>query len=227
MATRSVLKLAAVMLTSVAILPAFTTSVAQSADDSLDNLTQESLTPVEIARMMEPKVKVRGLPGNVRVKAQPDQSTRRSVDPSRLESFNKNNGDLGPDSNSNVAQIAFLKAVVAETSASKAALADALNALAEHEQADPGFEAKDMALQISQLDINSPTYGQDLANLQAKYQTAAWYDAEKGLLQDAVVSAQDTYEQMTQAFDEALLAATGGRVLSDDALDYFRTKLGF
>lgn len=221
MATRSVLKLATVLLTSVAILPVFSTSVAQSADDNLEQrLKNEGV--VKIARATEPTDTIRPLPGSVNSRLQPNDSGRSS----NLDDLANRNGDLS-DTNSNVAQIAFLKAVVAETTASKAALAQALNALAEHQQADPGYDAKEIAIQISKLDIDSPSYGQDLANLQAQYQTAAWYDAEKVLLQDQVVAAQESYAQMTTAFDEALLAATGGRVLSDDALEYFRKKLGF
>ncbi len=90
--------------------------------------------------------------------------------------------------------------------------------------------------EIAALDPTAPDYDSNLAALEAQkvdidaleaqLETAEDYETELARLKDASNAQGEEYQQAKTEEEEALEGATGGRTLSEAALDVFRTTLG-
>ncbi len=107
---------------------------------------------------------------------------------------------------------------------------------------DANYAAKNAEIdeKIGALDPDAEDYDAQVAALEAERPSATDYETQKVELQGKLATAEESLTASeaeladaeeaagtaAQTEDEALLAATDGRVLSDEALAYFREKIG-
>ena len=121
--------------------------------------------------------------------------------------------------NSQVGRIATYRDAAEVTIGAQAALEEAAEALADLPVPERGTDEIDAA--IAELDPNAAGYAEELAALQEERAIAEEYE-------DAVEAVADAAEQVDEAAETekaALLAASGGRELSDEAIAYIRSVL--
>ncbi len=163
-------------------------------------------------------------------------------------SFKNGQGYLNASADSNVGQIATFQTAALETLDAEAASSDAADALTAFIAGDPGYTADDINTQIGALDSASDTYADDLTALEGQLAEAQDYEDVMAQLQAAqddgtVLDASDPVEALTyledgaadtlldyeaaqETEDAALEVVTGGREISDEAMDYFLELLG-
>lgn len=95
-----------------------------------------------------------------------------------------------------------------------------------------GRTTEEIDADIAGLDPSAPDYAEKLDALNAERAAAAEFEAEQDALEKAVADASDAVADAETAVDTAALAeadalnsASGGRILSPKALDYFRGLL--
>ncbi|MGP1357387.1 hypothetical protein [Roseicyclus sp.] len=88
-----------------------------------------------------------------------------------------------------------------------------------------GRTAAEIEEEIAGLDDTSATYEEELARLTAELEAAEGYDAELDRLAGLSNDAAEAYEEVQGLEEDALLAVTGGRELSDAAMAELRRRL--
>jgi uncharacterized protein YukE len=141
--------------------------------------------------------------------------------------------------NSQVGRIAAYQEAALATDAAGEELTKAIEDLAAAEDAlqalndsYTGRTTEEIDADIAGLDPSAPDYAEKLDALNAERAAAAEFEAEQDALETAVADASDAVEDAEAAVDTAALAeadalnlASGGRILSPEALDYFRGLL--
>jgi hypothetical protein len=141
--------------------------------------------------------------------------------------------------NSQVGRIAAYQEAALATEAAGEELEKAIEDLAAAEDAlqalndsYTGRTTEEIDADIAGLDPSAPDYTEKLDALNAERAAAAEFEAEQDALETAVADASDAVADAETAVDTAALAeadalnvASGGRILSPEALDYFRGLL--